>query len=239
MRHKIAIRSTGTTRSRRRRFLIPGVLAVALVVGVGIATGAIPGSDGVIHGCYNTGSNPSGQLRVIDAAAGAKCAKNEKVLDFNQQGPKGDKGDKGDQGIQGEQGDQGIQGIQGEQGDQGIQGIPGASGASTVYTKSGAGHPISVSVPAGSYLVVGYANVYNADFEGTQNAVCSLQGTVVAHVGTMADAGTNPYSEAVVPIMGTVVLPSAGTISIDCGGYNIETDGMFLSATKVTSIVAQ
>jgi hypothetical protein len=66
-----------------------------------------------------------------------------------------------------------------------------------------------------------------------------LQGIVVAELGHLSDAGDSPYSHAVVPIMGTVVLPSSGTISIDCGGHNIGTGSMFLSATKVTSIVAQ
>lgn len=204
-----AIGSTRTTRSRRWRLLIPGMLAVVgLVVGVGVAAGAIPGSDGVVHGCYNTGSNPSGQLRVIDPAAGAKCSKNEKPLDFNQEGPKGD---------------------------QGIQGVPGASGTSTVYTASGGTdvHPISVSVPAGSYLVVGSAVIFNEDASNPQTAACILQeDTIVANV-TLAS-----FSFATVPIMGTVVLASAGTISIDCSGV-IGTANMFLSATKVTSIVAQ
>jgi len=45
----------------------------------------------VISGCYNTASNPSGQLRVIDTQAGGKCAKNEQALSWNQQGPKATK----------------------------------------------------------------------------------------------------------------------------------------------------
>jgi hypothetical protein len=49
----------------------------------------------VIHACYNASSNPSGSLRVIDAEAGAKCAKNEKPLDFNQTGPQGPQGPAG------------------------------------------------------------------------------------------------------------------------------------------------
>jgi hypothetical protein len=70
-------------------------LAAQVVAASGAAYAAIPSADGVIHGCYNASSNPSGQLRVIDAEAGAKCGKNEKVLDFNQRGPKGDTGPQG------------------------------------------------------------------------------------------------------------------------------------------------
>jgi hypothetical protein len=70
-----------------------GVLAT-----VGIAYAAIPSADGVIHGCYDANSPARGQLRVIDTDAGAKCSKTEKVLDFNQKGPKGDTGAAGAQG---------------------------------------------------------------------------------------------------------------------------------------------
>ena len=79
-------------RSVRRRWLI---LAAALfaAAAAGAAYATIPDGGGVIHACYNAGSNPSGNLRVIDSEAGAKCSKNEKALDWNQQGIKGDKGD--------------------------------------------------------------------------------------------------------------------------------------------------
>ncbi len=47
----------------------------------------------MINSCYDANSDPSGQLRVIDIEAGAKCAKHEKAPNFNQQGDKHDKGD--------------------------------------------------------------------------------------------------------------------------------------------------
>jgi len=121
MRHKL---------TRRANIAVIAMLGVLAAVGVGYA--GIPSSDGVVHSCYNnTSSNPSGQLRVIDAEAGAKCAKNEKALDFNQKGPKGDtgpQGPKGETGAQGPQGDDGPQGEQGPKGDDGPQGIQGAPG---------------------------------------------------------------------------------------------------------------
>jgi hypothetical protein len=70
----------------------------------------------VIHSCYNASSNPSGQLRVIDVEAGAKCAKNEKALNFNQRGPQGDAGPAGPAGPQGPKGDTGPAGPQGPAG---------------------------------------------------------------------------------------------------------------------------
>ena len=84
-------------RLKKRLLLVGGLLAVGLLA-VGIGYAAIPAGNGVISSCYNASSNPSGQLRCHRQGVWAKCAKNEKALDFNQIGPKGDKGDKGDQG---------------------------------------------------------------------------------------------------------------------------------------------
>jgi hypothetical protein len=44
--------------------------ALAVFAGAAIGYAAIPGAGGVITVCYNTGSNPSGQQRVINAEAG-------------------------------------------------------------------------------------------------------------------------------------------------------------------------
>ena len=104
------------------------IAALGVLAAVGVGYAAIPSSDGVIHTCYNASANPSGQLRVIDAEAGAKCSKNEKALAFNQKGPKGDPGPAGPQGEPGPQGPQGDPGPQGEKGEQGEPGPPGPSG---------------------------------------------------------------------------------------------------------------
>ena len=85
-----------------------GLLGVLGAVGVGFA--AIPSADGVINGCYKAGATPSGQLRVIDAEAGAKCLSNERALNWNQKGPKGDPGPPGLQGPPGEKGEPGAGG---------------------------------------------------------------------------------------------------------------------------------
>lgn len=60
------------------------IAALGVLAAVGVGYAAIPSGDGVIHSCYNASSHPSGQLRVIDQEAGAKCSKNEKALAFNQ-----------------------------------------------------------------------------------------------------------------------------------------------------------
>jgi hypothetical protein len=82
-----------------------------------VAWAAIPNSStGVINACYGK----SGAVRVIDAQAGASCAKGEQSLTWNQQGEQGPPGAPGEKGETGDQGDQGL------------PGVPGASGISHV-----------------------------------------------------------------------------------------------------------
>jgi hypothetical protein len=81
----------------RRMRLLALIAGAVLVVSVGVANSAIPGSDGEIDGCYAK----NGSLRVIDAEDGETCKKNETALSWSQRGPKGDKGDKGDPGAPG------------------------------------------------------------------------------------------------------------------------------------------
>ena len=74
-----------------------GVIAIA-AGGAFAAHAAIPGSDGVIHGCYAH----NGQLRVIES--GQWCKKSETALNWNQKGSPGSPGAQGQQGPPGEPG---------------------------------------------------------------------------------------------------------------------------------------
>src|SRR4051794_16528558 len=93
------------------RRLIPATKTVVLVavvaavaVGTGVATGAIPGGDGTITGCYKV---KGGAVRMIDAESGGTCSSDEVKLSWSQKGPAGPagaagpKGDKGDPGPAG------------------------------------------------------------------------------------------------------------------------------------------
>jgi type VI secretion system secreted protein Hcp len=119
--------------------------AAALGAGAAIAVGAIPGSDGVITGCYankfgedlpenvNVWQNvvePPGALRVINPS-GAKlptggpdpaieCVPGESTITWNEKGPPGP------QGLTGPQGPTGPPGTAGGQGPAGGQGAPGS-----------------------------------------------------------------------------------------------------------------
>src|SRR6476660_8014630 len=89
-----------------RRAALPALVS-ALVLLVGVATGAIPGSsDGKISACYG---KVGGIVRVIDVDKGEKCSTAlEKPLAWNVAGPAGRDGAQGPPGPQGEQGQPGA-----------------------------------------------------------------------------------------------------------------------------------
>jgi hypothetical protein len=109
---------------RRHLFSAAAGAVVAFAVAGGIALAAMPGSGGVINGCYQKNE---GQLRVIDPGVDT-CRKPEVAIAWNEQGVKGDKGDKGDAGVKGEKGDTGAPGRDGSNGTS-VTVEPEASGA--------------------------------------------------------------------------------------------------------------
>lgn len=139
-----------------RRLLLLVVAGVVLI-GAGVAYAAIPGSDGVIHSCFN----PSGQLRVIDATTGATCAKNEKALTFNQTGPKGDQGNPGIQGTPGTNGTNGTNGTDGTNGVNGTNGVSGYEVVSNTGDISADPGSLSATCPSGKHVLGGGAELSN------------------------------------------------------------------------------
>src|SRR5262249_38322008 len=159
----------------------------ALVASVGVGYAAIPSADGVIHACYNGKSNPVGMLRVIDAEAGAQCAKSEKLLSFNQTGPQGPAGPTGPQGPAGLQGEPGPVGPTGPAGATGPQGEPGPAGNSTAtfafttqkvdLDPEALTKVLSKNLPAGSWAIVVTANIMPAspfDADSVNTTSCQL-----------------------------------------------------------------
>lgn len=101
------------------------MLLLAIGAGAGAAAAAIaavPGSDGVIHACYEVqrdGTTPvttAGNVRIIDPSAGQSCnpagapAAAEHALDWNVSGPPGPAGAAGSPGAPGATGPQGASG---------------------------------------------------------------------------------------------------------------------------------
>jgi hypothetical protein len=85
-----------------RRVLAAAVAVVAVLACGGVALATIPGTGGVISGCYvKAGYAGAGKVRVIDAEAGKTCSAKENPLSWNKQGPPGPQGPKGDEGDPG------------------------------------------------------------------------------------------------------------------------------------------
>ncbi|HMG84977.1 MAG TPA: hypothetical protein VK574_04510 [Terracidiphilus sp.] len=144
----------------------------------------------------------------------------------------------GPQGPQGIQGPQGPVGPAGPTGPTGSQGPAGANGVGHAYALSNSGDVIldnsfptviSVTVPAGSYLIFGKTMVINAD-GSDQNAICKLStgDTTEVHLAGVRDAAD---SEAV-PVQDAVVnVPDGTKISMSCATF----DGLARYA-KLTAI---
>lgn len=129
-------------------------IAVAITaVGVafaGVAAATIPNANGVYTGCVN---NSTGALRVIDPAAGGKCATTgkqaETQISWNQTGvpgttgPVGPKGDPGPMGLKGDPGPMGLKG------DPGLTGPKGDTGTALSDLSAMNGVPCTVASVAG------------------------------------------------------------------------------------------
>jgi hypothetical protein len=220
------------------------VVPIALLAGILLFAGSTaataqgtpvtPSSTPVLlYACYvpNTGTT----YRIKETDVRQQCVSALHVeYSWNQQGPAGPQGIQGIQGVAGPAGAAGATGATGAAGATGATGATGAAGTSEVYQASNGSFgqgDISVSVPAGAYLVVGYARVANADGD-FQNAVCAIQGAVVSSETVPPDGAS-----ANLPIMGTVVLGAPGTITLSCGGFAINTHYKRMFAIKVTSIL--
>lgn len=224
-------------------------LAVGIVAVAGTTWASTPDAIGVIHSCYNVSGNPSGGLRVIDAANGSTCAKNEKALNFNQTGPQGPQGLQGTQGPQGIQGDQGlpgadgqpgVQGPQGQQGPQGVQGPAGTAGFSDVYqtegssggvTGTGVYHDVAaLTVPAGSYLITYMGLLWNQDPD-FQAASCRLN-TGDVWYADLAPGSTKGVISTV-SLTNTKSFIGLTTVTVSCSSYKAYIYDGALTALKV------
>jgi Collagen triple helix repeat (20 copies) len=186
-------------------------VAAAAVVGLGVsggtayAVGLIPGSDGTIHGCYNS---TNGNLRVVPA--GQACRHHEQPLVWNQTGPVGPQGPQGPVGPAGPQGATGATGATGPAGPQGATGPAGPTGPHG---------------PAGQNA----AKVFAGEFQGATGAIWSgTAAFTVTHVATGSwqihiPAGTFPAGAGVgngCPIPMVQALVPGGAVIIDqnlCG----------------------
>jgi hypothetical protein len=202
----------------RARGVVLATLAAVAMAG-GIAYAAIPGSNGVISGCYG---KHVGVLRVIDAEAGKTCKPFENPIAWNQQGPSGAQGPPGPKGDKGDKGDTGAQGPQGP---------PGPSGGdlfqSSRFVDIGnyTGQDVVVqmgSLPAGSYslhLVVGASAGAGPSSLPNRDVFCVL-GTAQTNLAvdqmTFPSLQFNGNAFAVMPLLADLTLTQSTPIVVRC-----------------------
>jgi hypothetical protein len=210
---------------------LAAVVFAALVASVGVGYAAIPGAGGVIHACYNDKLNPSGMLRVIDAEAGMKCAKNEKLLVFNQTGPQGPVGPQGSAGPAGPQGEPGPAGPAGPQGEPGPVGPAGPAGISTatfafttapVIIRENMTKVLSKNLPAGSWALVATANISSpgpiTGSDWIRTTRCELR-SGASVIGSASDRRSIVELDDVLRSLsmnGGAALPAGGEVSLWC-----------------------
>src|SRR4051794_14301718 len=171
--------------SRGAKLLLVLVLGAAVFGVVSGVQAAIPGSSGVINGCYQKNV---GNLRVIDPSAGDNCRPSEIAISWSQtgpqglQGPQGPKGDTGatgaigPQGPVGPKGDTGATGATGPQGPVGPKGDTGATGATGPQGPKGDTGATGPQGPAGPNRLPNQtcpSGAFVTGFDTLGNIVCS------------------------------------------------------------------
>jgi hypothetical protein len=165
----------------RPRDLIAALVGASavLVVAGSVAWAGIPGTSGVIQGCYDSGGN----VKVVEALP---CPRNYTPFQWNQQGQPGTNGTNGTNGVSPQvtplpegdancpaggaaltdasgttayicSGADGLPGEPGQQGERGLQGPPGTSGLANQ-------HCSQTSSLSGQHYVWG--------FDGFGNLIC-------------------------------------------------------------------
>jgi hypothetical protein len=221
--------------------LAAGLVCVVGVVGVGYALGAIPGTGGVIQGCYDSGGN----VKVVNALP---CPKGYTALAWNQQGVKGDQGPTGPSGPAGPSGPQGQQGATGPEGAQGPKGDPGtsiaysATGSLVSIGNNGDAVVLSKTVPAGNYAVNAKVVLHNVDDDDSAFGSCGLRASGVA----VDDAGSIKLEQdldldtASVALQATLANYGGGAIDIRCSiagdSDRVDATRPVITAIKVGSI---
>ena len=188
------------------------------VVGTGVGVAAIPASGtGVITACYK---KSGGNVRVIDAQAGAVCdPNNEKLLNWNQTGPAGATGAPGAPGATG------PVGPAGPKGDTGAAGAPGAPGA------TGPAGPVGPAGPKGDTGEAGPAGpVGPAGPKGDTGA------TGATGPAGPAGANANSFVRVEEGDQAFLQIPGVGGVTTGCGPGGFPAGSYFLQFTTTPGV---
>ena len=230
------------SRFARHGWGLTALAAIGFLLLATIAYASIPGSDGVIYGCYK---KSGGSLRVIDRSV-TNCAKDESLISWSQTGPEGPQGPAGPQGPQGLQGPVGPQGETGPQGQTGPQGPAGPQGESGITKATFVLLPndpfpiaqnstqvLSKQLPAGNWVVVASTGIHTNSPTDTfiKSAGCELRsGTLRIGGAGWSGSSEADWNQSVnLSMNGGAYLPEGGTISLWCYAF----DGGTVSGTQM------
>jgi hypothetical protein len=184
-----------------RLFNPAGALATAAILIGGSAAYALASSGGsAITVCV---THKNGALYKAK-----KCAKRDRQLTWNRQGPIGPRGATGPQGAQGIEGPTGPAGVQ------------GPTGPSNGYFAQTVGSTVSLPVPAGNYVVQGQGFIANLTVSPVQaSCYLSANGTAlsVQNGSNSVTIPQNPGDEEVSD-EGIAHLSAAGSLENTCTG---------------------
>lgn len=195
-------------RFRPRLTYANAMSSVAVFVALGggaYAASSIPGSGGVVHGCYQT---KRGYLRLVPA--GRRCSKGEKAIALDEQGPQGTAGAAGPAGATGPAGTPGAAGVAGLTGGPGPQG----PGATSLSGEAASGAEATLARLTNGLEVVGVCSPAFVRVE----VVTSNEATT-----TIQAFGTNLQEEALHPL------------SVDEGTAGVLSTGKEFAALDVTA----
>lgn len=216
--------------------LVGAILAASLTVSAVLA--AIPDGGGVIHGCYSgNGAKAKGgtTLNILDTASNV-CSNGQTAIAWNQTGP---------------QGPQGPQGIIGPDGPEGPEGAQGPAGPSDGYAVSDSGNPtnfatpndaipVSLTLPAGSYLIDAKVTIGNRGDDANGEFLCTLRhgltGNIVIDTSGARLFGGAPFapgSTATIPFSGSLEIEGSDTVNLLCATTSSDA---FVQWAQITAI---
>jgi hypothetical protein len=147
---------------RFTRWAMVGGIVLATIGGATALAGASIPSDGkIINACYDA---RTGDVRVIDFAAGQRCSSRERSLDWNQAGETGAQGAAGAEGPAGPPGPAGPQGPPGAaEGFGTVQTVEACVGSCN-YDYATEYYTVTATCPAGTRLVGGGVRVVRGQY---------------------------------------------------------------------------
>lgn len=219
------------------------VLSTALALVIALTAGTMyvavsQTSTTTYYGCRNA----QGNVGLIKAGSAPNCPSGYSLVSWNSIGPQGPQGIQGIQGPQGPQGQQGSTGATGLTGSTGPAGPAGPaatfigygddSSSVTINNSGGGADVVSVTVPAGSYMLAGTTYIHNNDGD-YQSAGCDF--------GSISGFGQSgvipPNTRDSITILGWVTVNQTTTISMHCGTFDGSSFSATMTATQVSSIV--